>query len=68
MGKQCAGKGIYEEKVAGGNITWLLGDFFGDGFLKDVDGDDGTFDLIYDYTVRLSSNLMPVLIAHTDQE
>lgn len=53
MEKECAGKGVYEEKIEGGNVTWLLGDFFGDGFLKDVrDGEQG-FDLIYDYTVRL---------------
>ncbi|KAL3424648.1 thiol methyltransferase [Phlyctema vagabunda] len=35
--------------VSKGKVTWLVGDFFNDEFLKDVDGDGG-FDLIYDYT------------------
>ncbi|PBP16007.1 thiol methyltransferase [Diplocarpon rosae] len=39
-------KGV-EEK---GAITWLAGDFFLDGFLESVGGDDAKFDLIYDYT------------------
>jgi hypothetical protein len=47
------GKGVYETKdgVERENITWLAGDFFKGDFQKDVEG-DGTFDLIYDYTVR----------------
>ena len=50
--KEMSGKGVYETRkgVGKGGITWLAGDFFADGFLKDVDG-EGTFDLIYDYTV-----------------
>lgn len=38
------------EGVHKGNVTWLVGDFFKDDFLKNVDG-EATFDLIYDYTV-----------------
>lgn len=33
-----------------GSINWIVGDFFTDDFLKDVEG-EGAFDLIYDYTV-----------------
>jgi methyl halide transferase len=53
--KEIGGKGIYEprEGVEKGRVTWLVGDFFADGFLKDVKG-EGTFDLIYDYTVSRS--------------
>jgi methyl halide transferase len=51
--KKMSGEGVYEtrEGVEKGKITWLAGDFFADNFLKDVEG-EGTFDLIYDYTVR----------------
>jgi SAM-dependent methyltransferase len=50
--KEMSGKGVYETRdgVEKGKIAWIAGDFFEDGFLKDVDG-EGTFDLIYDYTV-----------------
>ena len=50
------GKGIYEtrEGVEKGNIEWLSGDFFKSDFLKDFEG-EGTFDLIYDYTVCFPS-------------
>lgn len=53
--KDMDGKGIYETRkgVKKGRVTWLAGDFFEDGFLKDVDG-EGSFDLIYDYTVSRS--------------
>jgi len=50
--KEMGGKGVYETKEGAekGSITWVAGDFFEDQFLKDVEG-EGTFDLIYDYTV-----------------
>jgi SAM-dependent methyltransferase len=48
--KEMVGKEIYKSKVEGGSVTWVSGDFFEDGFLKDVNG-EGKFDLIYDYTV-----------------
>jgi methyl halide transferase len=50
--KEMDGYGIYEtrEGVQKGKVTWLAGDFFADEFLKEVEG-EGTFDLIYDYTV-----------------
>ena len=38
--------------AGGGRISFLHGDFFGDGWLKHVEG-GGVFDLIYDYTVKL---------------
>ncbi|KAH8821087.1 thiol methyltransferase-like protein [Xylogone sp. PMI_703] len=49
--KEFAGKGIYEAKsgVQPGKITWLVGDFFKDDFLRPVTGEH-KFDLIYDYT------------------
>lgn len=52
--KEMDGKGVYEtrEGLKRGRVTWLAGDFFKDEFLKDVEG-EGTFDLIYDYTVSL---------------
>ena len=53
--KEMDGKGVYEtrEGVEKGSVTWLSGDFFADDFLKDVKG-EGSFDLIYDYTVSHS--------------
>jgi SAM-dependent methyltransferase len=56
--KDMDGKGIYETRkgVKKGMITWLSGDFFEDGFLKDVEG-EGSFDLIYDYTVSRSPTI-----------
>lgn len=39
------------DKIVGrGKVTYLSGDFFKHDFLKGVDG-EGTFDIIYDYTV-----------------
>lgn len=51
---EMSGQKEYETKREGGSVTWLSGDFFEDGFLKNVQG-EGKFDLIYDYTVGLSS-------------
>jgi methyl halide transferase len=50
--REAAGQDIYKTKKGAqkGNVTWLSGDFFGNDFLKDVDG-ESNFDLIYDYTV-----------------
>jgi hypothetical protein len=49
--KEMSGKGVYDiEGKENGSITWVSGDFFNDEVLKDVEGDNGKFDLIYDYT------------------
>ena len=50
--KKMDGKGAYETRrgMQKGTITWLSGDFFADGFLQGVEGEQN-FDLIYDYTV-----------------
>jgi SAM-dependent methyltransferase len=37
-----------------GRVTWAVGDFFKDEFLKEFGG-EATFDLIYDYTVSHST-------------
>ena len=51
---QGSGREEYEtrEGVQRGTVRWVSGDFFGDEFLKDVEGGHEGFDLIYDYTVR----------------
>lgn len=50
--KEMDGRGVYATKEGAnkGAVTWLSGDFFKADFLKEVEG-EGTFDLIYDYTV-----------------
>lgn len=51
--KESHGKDEYrirDTKVGRGKVTYLAGDFFGNHFLQNVEG-DGNFDLIYDYTV-----------------
>lgn len=40
-----------EGSADGGRISFLYGDFFGDDWVKNVEG-DGVFDIIYDYTVK----------------
>jgi SAM-dependent methyltransferase len=57
--KKKDGKGVYttKEGVEKGKVNWLFGDFFGDDFFTDVEGEK-TFDLIYDYTVCNLSNLL----------
>jgi SAM-dependent methyltransferase len=40
------------EETGRGKVTWIVGDFFKNDFLKEIGG-DMTFDLLYDYTVRL---------------
>jgi methyl halide transferase len=49
---------VYKARDPGGKgqIHWITADFFKDDFLKDING-DGTFDLLFDYTVRF-----PVLL------
>lgn len=60
--KEMAGKGgVYglREGVERGDVTWLTGDFFEDGFLEGVEG-VGKFDLIYDYTVCARVPIVPL--------
>jgi len=49
-----------------GEVIYLTGDFFKDGFLGGVEG-EGTFDVIYDYTVCLilTSLFNPKLICNS---
>lgn len=42
---------VRDETVGCGEAKFIVGDFFADDWLKDVDG-SGTFELIYDYTVH----------------
>lgn len=39
------------KKYDKGTVTWLAGDFFKNDFLKNFESEEGTFDLIFDYTV-----------------
>lgn len=49
--RKMRGDEMYEiQGVEKGSVNWIVGDFFTDEFLKGVEG-EGTFDLIYDYTV-----------------
>jgi methyl halide transferase len=50
-----SGDDVYKARGLGGKgeVHWMTADFFKDDFLKEVGG-DGTFDLIFDYTVRFS--------------
>jgi len=49
---ELGGKGVYEtrEGRVRESVTWIVGDFFKDGWLEGVVGEK-VFDLIYDYTV-----------------
>lgn len=42
--------------VEKGSVTWVAGDFFGEESIRDIfeEGEEGKFDLIYDYTVCIS--------------
>lgn len=40
-----------DEKIGSGKTKFIVGDFFSDSWMKEVDG-AGKFELIYDYTVR----------------
>lgn len=43
---------VRDESFGKGKITWVVGDFFKDDWSKKMEADsDGTFDVIYDYTV-----------------
>lgn len=50
--REKSGDEVYKARDQGGKgqIHWLSADFFKDDFLKEIDG-DGTFDLLFDYTV-----------------
>jgi hypothetical protein len=50
--KEKSGDEVYKARDPGGKgkVHWVTADFFKDDFLKECDG-DGTFDLLYDYTV-----------------
>ena len=39
-----------DESVGKGAVTWVVGDFFKDEALREVDG-EGTFDILFDHTV-----------------
>lgn len=43
---------VRDQEVGRGEIKFLVGDFFKDGWLKESGVELGQFDLIYDYTVR----------------
>jgi len=56
MGGKPEGEYVVKDGDVGkGDVTWLVGDFFEDGFLRDVGGEK-SFDLIYDYTVSLTKD------------
>jgi hypothetical protein len=50
--KQAESEGLYKpvDGLEKGKINWVTGDFFKQDWAKDI-GDNGKFDLIYDYTV-----------------
>jgi methyl halide transferase len=50
-----SGDDVYKARGLGGKgeVHWMTADFFKDDFLKEIGG-DGTFDLLFDYTVRFS--------------
>jgi SAM-dependent methyltransferase len=43
---------VKDQQVGKGDVVFVRGDFYGDGFLEDMGVREGKFDLIYDYTVR----------------
>lgn len=45
---------VRDQEVGKGEIKFLVGDFFKDGWVRDAGVELGQFDLIYDYTVRVS--------------
>lgn len=46
---------VRDVTVGAGKATFLLGDFFGDGWSSDIDGGP-VFELIYDYTVNTATS------------
>jgi hypothetical protein len=52
-----SGDDMYKAQDPGGKgeVHWITADFFNDDFLNDVSGDK-TFDLLFDYTVRIHAN------------
>lgn len=47
---------VIDESSGAGNVSFIKGDFFGNDWTKEVHG-GVKFDLIYDYTVRMSLNM-----------
>lgn len=43
-----------DPKIGSGSVSFLQGDFLEDGWLKGAGLENGSFDLVYDYTVRIS--------------
>ena len=56
---------VRDESVGKGKVTWISGDFFKDDWAKSLgEGFDGTFDLLFDYTVCSKSKILtPKLIS-----
>jgi len=56
---------VRNESVGKGKVTWISGDFFKDDWAKSLgEGFDGTFDVLFDYTVcSRSKMLIPRLIS-----
>lgn len=44
-----------DAKIGSGSFKFLQGDFFEDGWLESAGLENGSFDLVYDYTVRTPS-------------
>ena len=44
---------VRDESAGAGKVTFMVGDFFGTDWMKNIEG-DGKVDLIYDYTVRMA--------------
>jgi methyl halide transferase len=49
-----SGYRIQDEKLGEGTARFVVGDFFQDGWLAEIGGQENQFDLIYDYTVSHS--------------
>lgn len=50
---------VRDESVGKGKVTWISGDFFKDDWAKSLgEGFDGTFDLLFDYTVCSKSKIL----------
>lgn len=50
---------VRDESVGKGKVTWVFGDFFESSWAKGIEeGFDGTFDLIFDYTVCSRSKML----------
>ncbi|KAL9088020.1 MAG: hypothetical protein Q9165_006361 [Trypethelium subeluteriae] len=56
---------VWNKKVGQGQLHWICGDFFKDDWCRDADGKTLSFDLIYDYTVRIHLQITNWLAALT---